>query len=286
MPEPGKLRTFKERLEAAGRLRRAELPPQDKRRNRLIGLALLLVLLVIVAGAAVVLRRDPDDAWWLAAPLLLLFGIGIWMAGLRRRNFGKWARVFDEEMQIRYARWIRDRMKPIRLSAATPRRLADIRQQLDLHKGLYTGYFAGGLMAICGLAVELHLFRVARPAALELLLGLQLVILPVFGVSLLILLRTYRRYRQRVDAFVNGRLMTARVIRHRLAYRPWMLPTAYVITAEATFEDGHTVTGSLRTIHQALARFLPVGTELQALCVRQTGTLFTPVEIDADLEIG
>ena len=174
-------------------------------------------------------------------------------------------------------------MQHVRLSATTPRALDDIKGQLDLRKGLYTGYVFGAVFlagaALLPVAMALMPRPWTGPAYFQVIFG------PLFfaGFAMLFLLPARRRYRARVDAFVNGRLMTARVSGHRRAFVAYSSFRDYLIDAEARLEDGRMATGTIRTRKARLADALPTGAELQALALAGPATLFLPVEMGVEI---
>jgi hypothetical protein len=174
-------------------------------------------------------------------------------------------------------------VKEIRLSADTPRRLADIAGQLDLRKGLYAGY-AFGFVFLAGAALlPLMLVLVPRPWAGP--VYMQAIFGPLFfaGFALIFLLPARRRYRARVAAFVNGTLVIARVTGQRRAWAAYSSFRDHLVDAEARLPDGRMATGTIRTRSARQANALPTGTELQALALAAASDdgarLFLPAEI-------
>lgn len=175
-------------------------------------------------------------------------------------------------------------MHHVRLSATTPRALDDVKGQLDLRKGLYTGYVFGAVFLAGAVMLPVAMALMpppwTGPAIFQLIFG------PLFfaGFAMLFLLPARRRYRARVDAFMNGQLMTARVAGHRRAFVAYSSFRDYLIDAEARLEDGRMATGTIRTRKARLADALPDGTEIQALALAETATLFLPVEMGVEIE--
>ncbi|HUT48172.1 MAG TPA: hypothetical protein VM325_02435 [Alphaproteobacteria bacterium] len=171
----------------------------------------------------------------------------------------------------------------IRLSAATPRQLDDIKRQIDLRKGLYTGYAFGGVFLAGAVLLPLSVALMPGPSMGPLLF--PLIFGPLFfaGFALLFLLPARRRYRTRVDAFVNGTLVIARVTGQRRAWVAYSSFRDTLIDAEARLADGRMATGTIRTRKARDAKALPTGTELQALALPGPASLFLPTEIGAEI---
>jgi hypothetical protein len=176
-------------------------------------------------------------------------------------------------------------VQEIRLYAATPRRLDDIKRQLDLRKGLYTEYVFGAVF-LAGAAL--------LPVAAALMPGpwtgpkvFQTIVGPPFfaGFAMIFLLPARRRYRARIEAFVDGDLVTARVTGQRRAWASYSSIRDYLIDAEARLADGRMATGTIRTRSARLANALPSGTELQALASPASGALFLPAEIGVEIAV-
>ena len=174
-------------------------------------------------------------------------------------------------------------MREIKLPAATPRPLGDIKAQLDLRRGLYTGYVFGAVFlagaALLPVAMALTPHPWTGPTLFQVIVG------PLFfaGFAMLFLLPARRRYRARLDAFANGNLVTARVTGHRRAWVAYSSFRDYLIDAEARLEDGRMATGTIRTRKARLAQALPTGTELQALALGDSATLFLPAEMGVEI---
>jgi hypothetical protein len=171
------------------------------------------------------------------------------------------------------------------LTATTPRALDDIKSQLDLRKGLYTGYVFGAVFLAGAVLLPVAVALIPRPwtgpAYFQAIFG------PLFfaGFAMLFLLPARRRYRARIEAFTNGRLVTARVTGHRRAWAAYSSFRDYLIDAEARLEDGRMATGTIRTRKARLADALPDGTEIQALALEGSATLFLPIEMGAEIEM-
>jgi len=176
-----------------------------------------------------------------------------------------------------------NRVQEIRLSAATPRQIDDIKRQIDLRKGLYTGYVFGGVFLAGAVLLPLSIALMPGPSKGPLLFPLIFGPLLFAGFALLFLLPARRRYRARLDAFVNGALVTARVTGHRRAWVAYSSFRDYLIDAEARLTDGRMATGALRTRKARVAEALPTGTEMQALALPGPASLFLPTEIGAEI---
>lgn len=173
----------------------------------------------------------------------------------------------------------------VRLTAATPRPLDAVTRQIDLRKGLYTGYAFGAVFLAGAVLLPIALALMPRPWTGPALF--QVIVGPLFfaGFAMIFLLPARRRYRARVDAFVNGDLVTARVTGRRRAWVAYSSFRDYLIDAEARLADGRMATGTARTRSARLAKSLATGAELQALAIRESGTLFLPVEIGAEIVV-
>ncbi|MDH3234555.1 MAG: hypothetical protein OEQ29_13635 [Alphaproteobacteria bacterium] len=176
-----------------------------------------------------------------------------------------------------------NRVQAIRLPAATPRRIDGIKRQIDLRRGLYTGYVFGGVFLGGAALLPLGVVLMPGPSGGPLFFPLIFGPLLFAGFALLFLLPARRRYRARVDAFVNGTLVTARVTGHRRAWVAYSSFRDYLIDAEARLTDGRMATGTIRTRKAREADALPTGTELQALALPASASLFLPTEIGAEI---
>jgi len=176
-------------------------------------------------------------------------------------------------------------VQEIRLSAATPRPLEAVTRQLDLRKGLYTGYVFGAVFlagaVLLPVAVALMPQPWSGPKFFQAIVG------PLFfaGFAMVFLLPARRRYRERIEAFVNGDLVAARVSGQRRGFAAYSSFRDYLIDAEARLADGRMATGTIRTRSARLANSLPTGTELQALALTDKARLFLPIEMGVGIEI-
>jgi hypothetical protein len=174
-------------------------------------------------------------------------------------------------------------VREIKLSATTPRHLGDIKRQLDLRSGLYTGYVFGAVFLAGAALLPVAMALTPRPWTGPTFF--QVIVGPLFfaGFAMLFLLPARRRYRARVDAFVNGTLTTARVTGHRRAWAAYSSFRDYLIDAETRLANGRMATGTIRTRKGRLADALPDGAELQALALADSATLFLPLEMGVEI---
>jgi hypothetical protein len=173
----------------------------------------------------------------------------------------------------------------VRLSAATPRALDAVTRQVDLRKGLYTGYVFGFVFlagaALLPVAMALAPRTWTGPALFQMIAGPLL----FAGFALVFLLPALSRHRERIEAFTHGALVTARVTGRRRAFVPYSSFRDYLIDAEARLADGRMATGTMRTRSLRLADTLASGVELQALAVPASARLLLPAEIGVEIAI-
>jgi len=174
-------------------------------------------------------------------------------------------------------------VKEVRLSTTPPRPLAEITSRINLRRGLRAGYGFGALFLIGG--VLGGLFPVLSGAPWNAMMLFQMIVVPLFfgRFAMLFLIPARRRYRARVDAFVNGQLVDAKVTGRARAWVPYSSARDHLIRLIAELDDGRTVSGAIRSRTDKVGAGLQSGDLVQALLVAETATLFAPLEIGVDV---
>ena len=147
--------------------------------------------------------------------------------------------------------------------------------KINLNKGLTPYYLGGVFFSFAPLIPAFFFFILNRVYDGKIIFSIFL----FSSIGIMLLKNGHSKFLQRKNSFINGTIVTAKVIRHGRAFSFWKSSRDYTIDLKYVIDNGASKIMTITSSSDDLHAELPVSKELTGFYDSSTKNVFFPAEI-------